>query len=291
MKMGNDRVLYIEPCAGLGNRLSALASARYWANEMKMELRIVWKKEPPCAAGYSSIFATDKAISVKEINQMGRRQLHLLQYFYANVWLYFVRRKCYFISAEDTSEIYEKTGMEGIRAILEKNSQVYMKSTSFFATDEALRQENLYNILFNKELELRAESIIRQYENRNIIGIHIRRTDHTCSINNSPTELFIEKINQILERDSSTVFYLATDDADEIAKLPQKGEIVHNEVALTSGKVTRNTESGIKEAVVDMLCLSKCMKIYGTKGSTFSNWAAKIGNTSLEILTKENKRL
>ena len=41
----------------------------------------------------------------------------------------------------------------------------------------------------------------------------------------------------------------------------------------------------MKDAYVDMLCLSKCEKIYGSFNSTFSAMAGIIGNIECEVLS------
>ena len=39
-------------------------------------------------------------------------------------------------------------------------------------------------------------------------------------------------------------------------------------------------------AMVDLYCLAKCSKIYGSHGSSFSDVAARIGNIPLKVMKK-----
>ena len=67
--------LIIEPCAGLGNRILALASASYVAGKNNMDFSVVWKKEDACYAAYSDIFAQDERFRVIEITEMSKRDI------------------------------------------------------------------------------------------------------------------------------------------------------------------------------------------------------------------------
>ena len=56
------------------------------------------------------------------------------------------------------------------------------------------------------------------------IGIHIRRRDNVRSIQKSPTRLFIQAIQQTLDINPQTRFYLASDDEKEKEYLSQMRE-------------------------------------------------------------------
>jgi len=116
-------------------------------------------------------------------------------------------------------------------------------------------------------------SLAKQFNNT--IGLHIRRTDHASSIKYSNTNKFIELINSKLKTKPETTFFLATDDQKLKEKiLNQFGEkIITNNVTSFS----RNNESAIIQAVIDLYCLSKTKQIYGSHHSTFSQTAADIG--------------
>jgi len=285
-KRNEKRILYIEPCAGLGNRLSAVVSAFYWANKYDMELHIVWKHEPPCAVDYHTIFEEREDFVIKEINQMGKKQVHILQFLYANLWLKWTRRKCRFITCEEIRSLYTQYEFgKGIEKVLEENSCVYIKSTSMFADENILQREGWYGKIPFAEVHRRlAESIIGEHPY--VVGIHIRRTDHAHAIQNSPTSLFEIAMNNELENHKDVVFYLATDDKREKEALVKRYPIIQRN--MRGREISRVTNDGMQDAVIDMLCLSLCAKIYGSSGSTFSKWASKLGNIPLEYITKNH---
>ena len=42
--------------------------------------------------------------------------------------------------------------------------------------------------------------ILANYKREHLVGVHIRRTDHKKCIENSPLQMFIEKMDEPLER-------------------------------------------------------------------------------------------
>ena len=116
---------------------------------------------------------------------------------------------------------------------------------------------------------------------KNTIGVHIRRTDHVQSITESPIELFFDALDNEVSRHDDTSIYLATDDeATKVAISQRYGKRV-----LTSPRAaTRDTVSGIQDALVEMAALSRTAKVYGSAGSTFSEMATRWGNIPLIVL-------
>lgn len=54
-----------------------------------------------------------------------------------------------------------------------------------------------------------------------------------------------------------------------------------------NAELSRASENGMKDALIELLVLSKTKKIFGSWWSSYSEMAAKIGNIDLEILKKE----
>lgn len=88
----------------------------------------------------------------------------------------------------------------------------------YIATSHQFCKEINYNdfVPLSQHIE-RAKSILG--EAKDFIGIHIRRTDNEKSIHNSPTELFVRKMNSALKERSHVSFFLATDSKEEEEKL------------------------------------------------------------------------
>ena len=154
------------------------------------------------------------------------------------------------------------------------------------------------------------------------IGLHIRRSDHQQAIDESPLELFFEAVDKEIqesplpspprggghilghtsgnarpplgrfregshvERGEGLRIYLATDDeATKEAFFDRYG----SRVITSPAEATRESTDGIREALVEMLTLSRTRRIYGSAGSTFSPIAACLGNVPITILQRDGQ--
>jgi hypothetical protein len=106
------------------------------------------------------------------------------------------------------------------------------------------------------------------------VGLHIRRTDHKAAKEVSTEEKFLKIASKELEANIETNFFVSTDDPVTKARLKKEfGEkIISHDVTSYS----RNSESAIVDAVVDLFSLSKTTKIYGSHHSSFSQTAADL---------------
>lgn len=122
----------------------------------------------------------------------------------------------------------------------------------------------------------------------NVIGIHIRRSDNVKSIEQSPTESFINYMKLELLKKDSVSFFLATDSEADRRRVKD----IFGDHIITQDKIelSRNSSDGIKSACVDLLCLSWCEKIVGSYWSSFSETAALwYGKKELIVITENLK--
>jgi hypothetical protein len=126
------------------------------------------------------------------------------------------------------------------------------------------------------DIEEKVKAIIATFP-ENTIGVHIRRTDNTHTIQYSPTEMFIEAIENEIKNDSEVKFYLASDSWDEKKNLLN----LYRDRIITSMKASeRNTETGIIDAFVEMNVLSRTKKIYAGD-SSFALVSTSLSGTQL----------
>ena len=115
-----------------------------------------------------------------------------------------------------------------------------------------------------------------------VVGIHIRRTDHGVATQCSPLEVFIQKIEQELSRNPNARFYLASDDVEVVRDIQRRfGDCIVN----FPGPLDRASVAGIQHAVLELYVLSRCRCIWGSFGSTYSDFASIIGKIPLETVT------
>lgn len=134
-----------------------------------------------------------------------------------------------------------------------------------------------------KAIRDKVEQIARHFGDY-CIGIHIRRTDHLVAKKLSGDQLFVQVMNEEIERNPDVKFFLATDDIETKNFFMDKfgGRIVVNGNR-TGG---RQSKEGMETAVIDLFALAKTQKIYGSFSSTFSSMASIIGNVKLESVCR-----
>lgn len=115
-----------------------------------------------------------------------------------------------------------------------------------------------------------------------MVGVHIRGTGNAESISRSPTEMFERAIKTEIEKNPNAQFYLATDPAEEQQRLIS---IFGTRIIVNASKtLSRKTQQGMVDALVDLICLSRSAKIFGSYWSSFSETAAALGKTELIVL-------
>ncbi len=278
--------LYIEPCAGLGNRMLALASAYRISYENQSKLTIIWKKEGPCYVSFSRLFQPlPSANRVIEIVEMPLKQ-QPVQTVWGNLLKYYCRQGTYFISSERVDSLCQQSSSKGglqlfpqLAHEMKGHKAVYIKATRELCE---LKTEDFRFLKPSKDVEERGYHIWSQI-NPNTIGVHIRRTDHSASIEKSKTEDFIRVMDEIIRSDPNVRFYIASDDDGVLQQM------IHYYgrrcICYQSRTADRQSETGMIDAAVELYALSKCNKILGSYSSTFSKMAALIGGIENQVIT------
>lgn len=277
--------IIVEPCAGLGNRFLSMASAYHWAVKLGAEFEVLWKAEAAMGAPAKAIFTLPDNVKLIELTNYGYKADLFGQIKYNNAVKRAARQADKTFEIEKIMDIYEKSGSEGIyKALTEGNPKtVYIRSLSqFYDVDD---MKGAFDFIKpSKRVTRRIESIIGDVAGRRLVGVHIRRTDNVISMDNSPLELFKERMNEELKADAATVFYLATDSKEVEADFKETfGDKI---ITFKDKSFTRDDEQGIVDAYTEILCLARSEKILGSFYSTFSRMAAMMGGIPLEIVKK-----
>ena len=281
----NRKFIMAQPDAGLGNRLRCIFSGLYFSKMYDVPLDVLWLRETCCNVDFFDLFEKSEKIRVHTIYHLGYKNRYALKSIASDRFLENLKKRLKYFDAGMTTELYAAKGESGIINEIEENHAVcFMSSGQNCEDDNFVLSREL--IKPSAEIQKRVEEIMSPYMDKRIIGIHIRRTDHVDAIANSSLESFIEIMKRESAADAATnersvYFYLATDDAEIEEKLQKEFACIPH-VNFADFK-SRNTSAGMKDAYVDMLCLSKCEKIYGSFESSFSKMAAVIGNIPLEI--------
>jgi len=264
--------LTLVPIGGLGNRMRAIASAIKLADEAQCQLRIAWQATRDCNATFDDLFLPidNPNVSVDKGTFADSPANK------TNLWLPKLLRGSKY--AYDNS-YYRPQQDDNLRNILTQGSAYIACGYSIGEYEpKLLTQVFVPNTL----LDSRITETIGQFS-PHTIGVHIRRTDNKQSICESPLTAFRERIDQALEAQEADRIFLCTDDQ----RVKDHFASVYGDRLITRQiKLERSICQAIQDAVVDMWCLSKTAKIVGSYYSSFTDTAAELGNTPLEIVRK-----
>jgi hypothetical protein len=267
--------IIVKPLAGLANRMRVIDSAISLARQLDRPLEVIWNRERSLNCHYNGLFEPIEEFSVssswydgirskirpwESLSFMARENISLKVNFAQMLWFF------------DTHPSFLK----------DLDFQNY-KAKKLIFISTAHRFSEPANIPLFRPIPVILERINQVTDgfNDKTYGIHIRRTDSRLSISGSPEFLFADKINEMIQQDNTAVFFLATDD------LMIKEHFLHKfpgRIKTNFHKLGRNDTASIQNALVDLYCLSRTVKIFGSFYSSFSATASLISGAPLEIL-------
>lgn len=277
-------MIIVEPCAGLGNRFIALASAYHAAKQLNRELVVIWKEESVLGAPMHALIKLPEEVTCVEISEYGFKRDFIGQMRGNRIKKKYRALAGKFYECDDIMRLYDEKGEEGVAFEFGKFPAVYVKATNPFW--DILGAEHAFDFILPQDaIEHKKKQVLKAAKGKRLVGVHIRRTDHIEAIKNSPLQLFIDAMKRELEQNETTYFYLAT---DERATEESLRETFGERIITFSGKtLDRDSRQGIEDAYVEMLCLASGERILGSFNSTFSVMASKLGNIPLEVMKLE----
>lgn len=278
--MNEPGIITLIPTSGLGNRLRIMATSIKLAREGNKKLQVYWNRNSELNARFNQLFEYPLHFSVKEIPLKFKIWIEMRRFSsklfgFENWYLSLFKFDFVFLDRMITDISQSRLNLQ---------KEVNRASNVLICSYEEVNYFDLPDYQLFKPvaaIQNEIDSHVRRFKPFTI-GIHIRATDHTTSLKNSPFYLFENKIEEELRLDNDATFFVATDDEDYQNKLLQK---FGREKILFHKKVFRRDQSeGIKDAVVDLFCLSRTSKIYGSYHSSFSYVAGRIGQIPVHIL-------
>lgn len=277
-------MIIIEPCAGLGNRFIALASAYHAARQLNQELCVVWKEETVLGAPMEKLFTLPETVQTVSVKEYGYKLDFWGQLRGQHVKKKYQKKAEAFLECDEVMNLFLEQGTDGVKKLIEQKKTVYIKATNPFWN--IFEIEDAFSFIMPVPCILeKKEHVLEKAQGKRLVGVHIRRTDHIESITNSPLELFVDKMKEELEMVPETYFYLATDDRSVEEEL--RGIFGERILTFSEKCLQRDSEQGIQDAYTEMLCLASGDKLYGSFNSTFSVMASKLGNIPLYVVKAE----
>jgi hypothetical protein len=270
-------VIYLVPHSGLANRLRAIVSGFSLAKEMNQPIKVIWKKDDGCNVDFYEIFQPVAGLELSQDNWETRcmklaRGKKLLR------WLPTLVGIDFFMFDENFKQYVwcNKSHIFNPGNIKKNARDIYINTCNdFYYQKEVMELFKPIN-----EIQIIIESYTKKFSSKTI-GIHIRRTDNLESIKYSPLELYIEEMKFDLSQDSEVDFFLATDDIETEKMLEN---LFPGKIITIKKELARGSKIGMVGAIVDLYCLAKCSRIYGSYYSSFSDIASRIGSIPLKIL-------
>lgn len=253
------------PQAGLCNRINAIVSA-FALCEARPDVRIniYWEKLKDCYANFDDLF---QPIDTDRIKLYPLKKFSLCPARKRNLYIPFILRKSSYENQYNGGEIYNSPLEEWI----DGKKNIYITSSNRFCVERKFDQ---IGKIFKPtaEIEKTIESVTSQY-GEHTVGVHIRRTDNAAAIKNSPMEMYYKEMDEVLENEPQTKFYIASDDECVKSMIKKK---YGNSIITHEWTLERNSVQGMKDAVAELYCLARTSKLIGSTNSTYSLVATRL---------------
>lgn len=276
-------MITIKPYGGIGNRIRSIDSVIAFTKTDKSPVTLIWEQLPSLNCRFDKLFILPDYIKIVE--KKGIQSIFLLKVIgflkkLAGITgIHFPPGYEMYLYEDQLKKLRESN--YDFTELRKKNSVYIETQHRFYSTGEDFREFRVVD-----DIRFKVEKIIAGYTS-NTVGVHIRRTDNQVSIDNSPLEMFINRMHMEISENPDTRFFLATDSGEVEMKLL---EIFKDRIIIQPNKqLGRNNPGAIRDALVDMLCLSRTRKILGSYWSSFSESAALMGNLQLIIVKKQDR--
>lgn len=278
-----ERIIIAEPTAGIGNRILMLLSVIYLCEIYHRKLIVLWNNNSDLNAEFEDLFQLSEEIRVIRVTTDSIRKKMCRR-----IYSYFVRRKIrkradFIFDSNEIKEQDIEIKQQWLLRKMEEDSIIYIRSWKGIVDFAGKEVKLMSNLKTAKGVIEQGNHLYRRIS-ADTIGLHIRRNDHTLAIKNSPVELFCNIVNGEISKNGKIQIYLATDDREIEELFEQRyGDVM---IIHQNKNFARDSKQGIIDAMIDMEALSRCQKIYGSYGSTFSRVASYKGGIPLIIVEK-----
>ncbi|WP_146138142.1 hypothetical protein [Chamaesiphon polymorphus] len=278
-------VICIKPIGGLCNRLRAIDSAIAVAKENHSSVHVIWPMNDLLNCRFEDLFELPASIDkIGQPNTSGWLNKAIEKFYrtkiggvFQDLYLRYIVRSFDVVLTYDRMEGYKNCDYQGCDfAAMTANKRAYI--TTFHAFYDAARP--FADFVPVRQLQNIIDDYTKGFEN--VIGVHIRRTDNRQSLAASPTTEFVELMQTEVRQDSNVRFFVATDSPSEEEYLNQTfpGRII----TYPKKSLARHDPEAIKDAVIDLYCLSKCRKLIGSYYSSFTDTAHQINGIEYTIV-------
>lgn len=265
-------MIICSPQGGVGNRMQVINSYYKVAKYYNQKLVVIWKISGDLCCSSKKLFNMPEEVGLFEIRQGGRTSSLIFN---------LIRNILRFFPTVDHSDEYNYIN----KGFNSEEMTIFSKGIVF--CDEVC--ESLFSPYEFENICIPNQAIDEEVKNifdgkTDCIGIHIRRTDFRVDkpgIVDRYSDTYFESIIEEEIANGTVAVFIACDEADVKRRLLDK--YPNFCISQNISCFDRNQEKGIIEGFIDLISLSRCKKIYGTKESSFSKMAALIGKSEYII--------
>lgn len=277
-------MITLVPVGGMANRLWSMASGISLAHACHTPLRIVWFKDQGLNCDFKQLFRPiqDERAALQEgglcdmlrFDRPRRKNL-----CFPRLWQKAAFAHCMY---EEDERLLMEHHFDFPQWVGKRDA--YIASYRRFFPYPPTSCSTLFHPI--EEIATRIDRVTSDFTPQTI-GIHLRRTDHIYSIEESPLSLFIKTIEKEIEANDRINFYLATDSQEDKQRLKKQ---FGSRILTYDCELSRNSLEGMQAGVVELWALSRTAKIIGSHRSTYSQLAAELSGIECQMIRKNEKK-
>lgn len=272
------------PMGGIASRIRTISSMIHIAKEYQRPLEILWRTDD-----YMPV-STDRLFTLKP--NLASENVVMRQAVWSDSFLNTPPMVSnFFLSFPFVALGYDKVlGPKKIESMIAQNRTELddlfrdTEKSILVATDEGLgKYLGMYDVLeATVEVNNVQLSSMASWKRR-MVGVHINRgINPQTTYSESPIELFIRRMQEMIEADNDVCFYIATTSKDERERL---ATIFHERVFVPHSVADPHTVKGVIQSFGELLALSHTERILTTPSSNYAKVASDIGGVPLETLS------
>jgi len=294
MNKPNKKYIIAANRGGLCNRIQCIISVMRLSKILDREPLVFWENNFQCGCEFSDLFENEiKMINFCDYSKIsGRKESKVFERIIPNgeeIYKYIILQDNALVLFEkELSQDYNKKSQESRQ----------WRNFKFCDNPKKIREgilKVLKSLKITRDISQKVSELEKRYDFNKTIGVHIRRGDFVFIPNGiskiSTDERFFLRMKDILRIKPKTKFFLCTDSKKTESKFIKKfGDRI---ICLKKRKRDRREKLSIKEALMELLLLSKNPHILGTYGSSFSEIAWWFGDckSKLELIGKNSKEM
>lgn len=274
--------LTLVPVGGLTDRLKVIASAISMALEAEREMEIIWFSNERLYCPSYRLFTLapvikEAGISIREATAKDwffNDRPHTGNGYLSYPFVFFRYDRC--ISPKEI-ETVSRTASGRLKEYFRGGERILLTSTTSFGDHSQMFKDLEATV----EVKNAFRSNLSGWTD-NVIGVHLDGNQQQERQNHSPIELFIKRMQAMIEDDPSVSFFIASDMVEERERL---SVIFSGRILMPHTLSSMDTPKGCINAFGELLALAQTKRILSTKGGSFAQVASLIGEVPLETLS------